>query len=465
MKRKRSFGRAGAALLVAAVAVACGEEGGSGAGGGAGGSGGVGGGAGCPVGTAAENGFCVLAGEITRDLHLTADHEYVLRGGVFIGDDVNETVLTIDPGTTIYGETATKGMLVIRRGSKIIAEGTREAPVVFTSPNLPGSRARGDWGGLVINGRAPVNGCAEAPCEAEGEGGTGKYGGDDPDDDSGVLKYVRVEFAGILLSEDNELNGIAFQGVGRGTEVDYVQVHMNKDDGVEFFGGTVDVRHVVLTGIGDDSLDWTDGWTGRAQYVVALQFDDAGDQGIEADNNGENNAATPRSHPKLANLTLIGSGGESSDIGVLLREGTAGNIYNSVIARFGEACLAIDHAETFAHAADGNGGLSGALTVEGTILHCPDSSPFLEPKAEDVPGRPFTVEDFFTTLNPGNRLADPGLKDAANIQAPDFRPRAGAAAAEGAVTVPDPWFEATDYVGAFGPGDDWTAGWTTFRRD
>jgi len=181
-----------------------------------------------------KDNVCVLSGVIEEDTLLTADNQYILSGGVFIGNDIDPVTLTIEPGTTLYGESATDGFLSIRRNAQIIAEGTAEAPIVFTSSKEPGSRARGDWGGLIINGNAPINACADDGadfCEALGEGGTGFYGGTDPEDSSGVLKYVRVEFAGTLISPDNELNGIAFLGVGSGTEVDFVQVHMNADDG------------------------------------------------------------------------------------------------------------------------------------------------------------------------------------------------------------------------------------------
>src|SRR5690606_543371 len=204
----------------------------------------------------------VIQGRIHGTVTLTADTVYVLRGAVFVADG---GVMNIAPGTTIAGELATLGTLIVERGGRINAVGTPDAPIVFTSDQPIGMRNRGDWGGLIINGRAPLNVPGGV---AIGEGDTGEYGGDDPDDDSGILRYVRVEFAGIEFSPDNELNGIAFQGVGRGTEVDYVQVKMNRDDGVEFFGGTVDVRHVVLTAIRDDSLDWTFGWTGRVQYLI-----------------------------------------------------------------------------------------------------------------------------------------------------------------------------------------------------
>ena len=221
----------------------------------------------------------ILSGEIAADMTLTADVSYLLRGAVFVADGAT---LTIEAGTTIYGEGATNGALVVARGGRLVADGAPDAPIVFTSDQEVGFRARGDWGGLIINGRAPLNIPGN---EAEGEGGTGAYGGDDPADDSGVLRYVRVEFAGSELSPDNELNGVAFQGVGSGTVVDSVQVHLSKDDGVEFFGGTVDARRVVCTGIGDDSFDWTEGWTGRGQFWIARQRGDDADQGIEADSN------------------------------------------------------------------------------------------------------------------------------------------------------------------------------------
>ncbi|MCB9785531.1 MAG: hypothetical protein H6744_02445 [Deltaproteobacteria bacterium] len=408
-----------------------------------------------------------LTNPITQSFRMTADKEWLLVGGVFIGDDTSETVLTIDPGTTIYGEAATTGFLTIRRGSKIMAEGRADAPIVFTSSKAVGSRARGDWGGIIINGRAPVNGCATAPCEAQGEGGSGTYGGADPLDDSGTLKYVRVEFAGHQITETNEFNAIAFQGVGSGTEVDYLHLHMAADDGIEFFGGTVSVKHILATGGDDDNLDWTGGWSGRAQFVVVQQYDDAGDNGIEADNNANDNEALPRSHPVLANVTLIGSPDSSkSDDGMLLREGTAANISNAIVMGWNEACLDIDHAETFKIAKNGTA-LSGDLTISGTIFSC--ATNFLMDDEEDADKQPITdpwsVSDFVMTLNTGNRTVDPGLTAPLDLAAPDFRPAAGSPAASGAVAVSDPWFTATTYVGGVDPADDWTTGWTTFERN
>ena len=383
--------------------------------------------------------FCVLTGTITDSFTVGAEVPWVLRGGVYIGDDESETVMTVDPGATIYGESATDGTLIITRNSKIVAEGTAEAPIVFTSSKAPGSRARGDWGGIVINGNAPINSADVAECDNEdgwafGEGGTGWYGGCDDTDDSGVLRYVRVEFAGTLISPDNELNGIAFQGVGSGTEVDYVQVHMNADDGVEFFGGSVNAKHLVLTGIGDDCLDWTDGWNGMAQYVIAQQFDDASDNGIEADNNGDDRLASPVSEPWIANLTLIGSpNSDNSDLGMLLREGTRGHLMNVLITDFNDACLDVDHDET------GTQQGAGDLTLDYATLDCATNL-----KSDD--------EELATAL------FDAGTSnEEAAISLTGWAP--ASAIAGGDPTAWDAWFDDAQFRGAIGD-TDWTTGWT-----
>lgn len=408
-----------------------------------------------------KDGVCILTGTITENMTLKADKKYLLRGGVFVGDDKNETILTIEPGTTIFGETSTNGMLVIRRGSKIMAEGSRDKPIVFTSSKPKGQRAPGDWGGLIINGRARINACpddAKGPCEAFGEGGTGYYGGDKDDDNSGVLKYVRIEFAGRLVSPDNELNGIAFQAVGSGTKIEYIQVHKSKDDGIEFFGGTANFKYVLTTSIGDDNLDWTDGWRGKGQFFVAQQYPGVGDNGIEADNNGDKNDASPRSAPTLSNLTLIGSpDSKKSDLGILLREGTAAKIYNAVVVGFNEHCLAIDHEETFKNAYK-DGKLTGNLVIENSIISC--KSNFKEFK-DDKKTVEFKVEDFFKALNPGNKMVDPMLEDPYNVKTPNFAPKANSPILTGAKELSDSFFSKVKFLGGVDPKNDWTKGWTT----
>ncbi len=415
-----------------------------------------------------DEGLCILTGTLTESLTLTADKTWLLRGGVFIGDDENETILTIEPGTTVYGETSTAGMLVVRRNSKIMAEGTAEAPIVFTSSKAAGDRARGDWGGLIINGKAPVNVCygdeeadAAGPCESFGEGGTGWYGGDDAGDNSGTLKYVRVEFAGRIVSPDNELNGIAFQGVGSGTSIDYVQVHMNKDDGVEFFGGTAQAKHIVVTGVADDCFDWTDGWVGKAQFVVLQQAEDEGDQGIEADNNGEQNGALPRSKPMLSNFTIVGAkDSEKSDIGILLREGTGANIANTIVMGFNEACLDVDNEETFSNAGDGDS-WSGELTLVNSIVSCATNFKMDDEEDEDEQAITdlWSVEDWFSDQD-GNQEVDPMLNDPANQSSPDFAPASGSPALGAGSAPSNGFFDSVDFIGAIGDSD-WTTGWTT----
>ena len=392
-----------------------------------------------------EDNVCILAGAFTDDLHLTADNIYLLRGGVYIGDDVGETTLTIDAGTKIYGESSSDGMLVVTRNSKIIAEGTADAPIVFTSSKEEGSRTRGDWGGIIINGNAPINSCGDGGfCEAFGEGATGYYGGDNPEDNSGTLRYVRVEFAGTLVSPDNELNGIALQGVGSGTTLDYIQVHMNADDGVEFFGGNADIKHLVVSGVGDDSLDWTDGWSGRAQHVVLQQHPDAGDNGIEADNNGENNVSVPLSNPTLSNMTIIGSNGPSSDLGILLREGTGAYIINTVVYGWNEASLDIDGPTTWDNAN------SGLLVMESVCL---DSKTNFKEDPDETRLVSNWFHDGHNNIEGGFAIIDPQ-----NITEPNFLPEA---IIQGAVKIDDLFFDDVGYVGAMGD-TDWSLGWTAY---
>ena len=392
----------------------------------------------------------VLQGRLRTTLNLTNDHYYVLRGAVFVEDG---GVLNVQAGTTIAGELATLGTLVVSRGGRINAIGTASQPIVFTSDQPVGNRNRGDWGGLIINGRAPLNVPGGI---AIGEGDTGEYGGTDPDDSSGILRYVRVEFAGIEFSPDNELNGIAFQGVGRGTEVDYVQVKMNRDDGVEFFGGTVDARHVVLNGIRDDSLDWTFGWTGRVQYLVAQQRGDDADMGIESDNNDINNNLEPRSNPTIYNMTLVGDPttrfGTESNVGLLLRRGTATTIRNAVIIGFKSWGIDINGSASAAQAQ------AGALTVRHTIFF---GNGTVRAGAQFSPASTAFMND------PTIRVADPGLIAPFDLENPNFRPTPGSlASGQLAPATPpnDGFFEVTTFIGALSPDpeQDWTRGWTDY---
>lgn len=389
-----------------------------------------------PAGCVEEGGACVLQGDILDDTTLTADRAWLLRSGVRVGDDASEVTLTIEPGTTIYGESATSGFLVITRGARIHAEGTAEAPIRFTSDQPEGSRARGDWGGLILNGRARINACAADvdPCEAEGEGGTGTYGGSDDADDSGVLKYVVIEYGGTEISPDNEINGLGLQAVGSGTEIDHVQIHRNLDDGIEFWGGTVGVKHLLVTGVGDDAIDWDLGWRGKIQFAVVEQATDAGNNGSECDNNESDHLAAPVSNPTLANVTFLGAPGIAEDnYAMLFRHGAAPRYHNVAAAGFSAGCLAIRDPATFDRFADGQ------AAITHTVLGC--AVPF-----ED------TADEAVFQDGEGNRLVDDlGLEGRA--------PSAGSPLLGAGRGLDDPWFDPVDFVGGVG-ADDWTAGWT-----
>lgn len=408
----------------------------------------------CPTGTEVltENGlnYCLLKGKyLGSQLNLTSNFTYRLDDeGVFIGgDNKDNSTIRIQAGTKIVGEP--KSFLAIMRGSKIIAEGSKESPIVFTSVKTE-NRKRGEWGGLVISGNAPINACkAGTPlCEATSEGikvEQVKFGGNDPMDNSGVLKFVRVEFAGYPMSQDNELNGITFNAVGEGTEVDYIQVNMNADDGVEFFGGTVNVKHLVVTNNDDDSVDWDMGFRGKIQYLLSKQSDDAGDNGVEADNFKSPMNAQPRSNPTISNATFLG--GKNSGYGLLLRKGTAASFHNTIVTGYKKACVDVDDVETFSNGASVNGGILSVngLKMTTSLIFCAKNA---ESEAEDL----WSTEAWLTSQ--GNKLLDPQLNG--------FYPSVTSPAIGAGETPDDLFFEPVDYIGAFASeNDDWTAGWTS----
>jgi hypothetical protein len=317
----------------------------------------------------------------------------------------------------------------------------------------------GQWGGLVILGNAPTNLCNTgddndtseeelANCGVAAEGDAGLYGGADEDDSSGTLRYVIVKHAGKALAAGDELNGISFAGVGRGTEVDFIQVHENLDDGVEFFGGTVNVSHVVLTAIGDDSLDWSFGWTGKAQYVAIKQSAAGGDNAFEADNNEDNPAWTPLTTPTVSNVTIIGATGTN---GVRLRNGTAGVIKNLVVTGGADYsnCLRVNGNESIANAE------GGSLTVTHSTVACSAASPF---GSDTIDGG--TTQAWFEGQDGNSVLAN---TDALGLDASGYAPSSDSVLLGSGfdASTLDAFFDSTDYQGAFDGESDWTLGWVT----
>lgn len=388
-----------------------------------------------------------VQGEITTNTTWSSD--VLLKGPVFVRSGAT---LTVEAGVTVYGEKASLAALIIDRGAKLVAIGTKDSPILFTSDQASPDRA--DWGGLIINGYSTLN---VTGGEKEGEGDTGTFGCSgatcNEADNSGTLQYVRVEYGGIQFSPDNELNGIAFQAVGSGTTVDHVQVHMSKDDCVEFFGGTVSMKYAIMSACGDDSLDWTDGWRGSGQFLVVQQKGDEADRGIEADNLDKANDATPRSNPTLYNMTLVGdpSEGSTSTRGMTLRRGTAGNIRNSIVMGFATSSgCDIDDDATFAQAD------AGDLFVDNNIFYN-NGQNFADDSAT-----------FLGTTMQNNKALDPKLGSAYSLTAPDFRPAADSPAVDGTVPVAAPptgntFIETVDFIGAVDPDNDWTrSAWTTY---
>lgn len=289
----------------------------------------------------------ILKGELTANKTLLKDKVYALSGEYIVKTGAT---LTIQEGVKIVAKTDDESVdyILVQQGAKIEAVGTKENPIIMTSDK----KESGAWGGLHICGKAHTN--AENG-EGTSEIGNAAYGGSADNDNSGTLKYIRLENTGYALDSEHEANGISFYGVGNGTTVEYVQAYNGSDDGFEFFGGSVDVKHMVVTNCSDDSFDWTEGWNGRGQFLVAYQeaketlgFDC--DCLMECDNNGKNFAATPVACPTLANLTLIGNGGEKQ--GVRLRAGTQVKMYNALISGKGK-CLTTETTETEKALVDG----------------------------------------------------------------------------------------------------------------
>jgi len=456
----------------------------------------------CPAGTSAtgevinQRRVCRVTGTITSDLRLSGGSSlvYELVGPVFVGEDTgaedggDPAVLTIDAGVTVIGSSGAD-YLVVSRGSQLFSNGTASAPVVMTSradfagANQSPNDDRGQWGGLVLNGFAPINACTDgtaaggsADCEKAGEGSSGLFGGDQPEDSSGALRYTRVQYAGFRVNAEDELNGIAFQATGSGTEVSHVQVHNNEDDGIEFFGGATNARYLVLTGIADDSLDYTDGWVGNAQFIIVQHAADDGDQGFEFDNNGDENDATPRSNPNISNFTLIGvRGSESSDTGILVREGTAGTLVNGIVVDFEGDCLDVDNDATFAQAN------SGALRVASVFFDCTpnfsdDDDSFSEENFALGVGFPQNtnnvegttslsgfsfVTDFSAIEDEDGIVATPN--NATGVVPAAAGPEAGVTVFD--VTTLDPFFTDVDYIGAVRDSSDtWYQGWTLTQQ-
>jgi hypothetical protein len=406
----------------------------------------------------------VPAGDITTDTHWTTDHVYVLEGHVF----VTAGTLTIDAGVTVQGKNGSS--LTITKNAKLNATGTAVSPIVFTSALTP--QQSGDWGGLVMLGKAPINvtgGTNNVEGFATSYGDRIAYGGTDAAHDCGTLQYARIEYAGFQLAVDNELNGVTVGGCGSATTIDYVQVHLGLDDGVEIFGGTVDVKHIVVTQPDDDGLDWDLGWAGRAQFVVVQQKLGRGDKGIEADNNRNDNELTPRSAPEIWNLTLIGADGAVSDpqAGIHMRRGTAGKINNAIVAYFTKFGVDIDGSSSVNQYNASNLTFANTYFVKGMNASAIWPANFDANSSNvqnDCPSGGGACFDEAAAIGgvTTNKLdIDVQLTAPKNITAPSWKPATGSPVLSGCGTPPAGFDQSATFCGAIGAAD-WTTGWTRF---
>ncbi|HRI27543.1 MAG TPA: T9SS type A sorting domain-containing protein, partial [Chitinophagales bacterium] len=421
------------------------------------------------LGAVAQNPVVTVSGSITTNTTWTPNNVYLLQGFVYVKSGAT---LTIEPGTIIKGDKLTKGSLIITRGGKIIADGTASMPIVFTSNEPAGERTYGDWGGLIILGRAPVN---KPGNEAEIEGGVnnasgdGLYGGTDPNDNSGILRYVRVEFSGIAFTDNNEINGITMGSVGSGTIIDHVQVSYCGDDSFEWFGGTVNAKHLISYRAWDDDLDTDFGFNGNVQFAVVLRDPDIADQSssnaFESDNDGSGTANTPLTAPTFSNVTVVGpvldAGNTINPLfrrAAHIRRNSRCSIYNSALMGFPTGLL-LDGSATQAAAT------AGDMQIRNTTIVCTNANNLLTVES----GGTYDVAGWYNTPAFGNQtattIASQMITDPQNLDTPNFLPMTGSPLLSGAdfssPRLSGNFFTPTTYRGAFG-NTDWTAGWANW---
>lgn len=427
-------------------------------------------------------GSVVVSGDIKTNTTWTADKIYNLKGYVYV---IDGATLTIEPGTIIKGDKASKATLVITRGAKINAVGTVDKPIVFTSGVAAGARREGDWGGLVLLGKAKHNkGTAKVeggltPTAGGDEAKYIQFGGTDDADNSGTLKYVRVEYAGIPFSVDNEINGITFGAVGSGTTIDYVQVYRSGDDAFEWFGGSVNAKHLIATGTWDDDFDTDNGFSGKIQFALAQRFpliaDQSGSNGFESDNDPDGLDIVPQTSAIFSNVTVVGPLASAStkingffQHAAQIRRNSAISTFNSIFTGFPDGIYIDDTKVATAGATTANY-TAGRLSFENNLIY--------GITGQEIKGNKGVIE---ATLRATNSfvagswasvlLASPykyssDIAAGVSVGRPDFTLATGSVAAAGALftnaKVADAFFEKVAYKGAFGT-TDWTAGWANF---
>lgn len=442
--------------------------------------------------------FEILSGD-----HTIKKGVYLMKGWIYVG---NGATLTIEPGTVIKGDKETKAALIVEPGGKIIAQGTKEEPIVFTSGQSKGSRKPGDWGGLIICGRAKNNKTAMMI-----EGGPRTiHGGSDDNDNSGVLSYVRVEFAGYPFKTDQEINGITFGSVGRGTKIDHVQVSYSNDDSFEWFGGSANAKYLVAYHGWDDDFDTDNGFSGNVQFALGVRnpriADTSVSNGFESDNNADGTTTIPTTSAVFSNVTFVGPIGQDASFintsayinagnwnpnngsklgqfqsAMQLRRSTNLNCFNTAAIGY-PVGLIIENdkgSKTQDSAAVGKIALRNIFFAGMGVLGSDKNKSFVDQyssNASDLDGsRESFSSEFFRTAGYGNesyplisdlKLANPNSL-AANA---NYGPQSGSPLTGKANLFTDPkvsttFFEKVTFIGAFqsdSEADNWTSGWCNF---
>ena len=420
-----------------------------------------------------------IRGVISADQHWTKDKTYRLRGYVYV---TNGATLTIEAGTKIVSNNDSAGVLVIYRGAKIIAQGTADEPVVFTSAET--NPQPGDLGGLVLVGQARGNG-NHSVLEGGVDPQFSVFGGTNDADNSGVLKYVRIEYAGKAVNPGDEINGLSLYAVGSGTTIDYVQVVRGLDDAFEFFGGTVNCKHLIAYNCADDDFDMDDGYRGMIQYAISVKdplfTDNKGTSGdisnnFEVDNvnpaNGFLWTRSPITFPVLSNFTAIGPNnapGTSADFGYGMRwrRGSKFILANSIVIGGQKAGLDLDDDSTASYyAEDTSRFYNSFLNAYGNPFQV--SKLVGTPAVLDSAGLATKVTTHDISVYYSN-AADIMLTDPFNNAGPLLQPKAGSPALSTAGKfdfglLTETFFDHTSYIGALDGTNDWTSGWAVWSK-
>ncbi len=403
----------------------------------------------------------VISGVISSS-KFYAKGKWILKGYVYV---IDGATVTFEAGCVVQSDVTEKGALIIERGAKIIASGTKDNPIVFTSGKPIGSRAPGDWGGIILLGKAPTNRPLDpAPVI---EGGVGRqYGGNNPLDESGILRYVRIEYAGIAAEPGSEINGLTCGGVGSGTIIENVMISYANDDAFEFFGGTVNAKNLISFATADDDFDFDFGYTGKIQFAIAMRkpdFVDAGDagNGIECDNDASGTNATPITRPQLSNFTLVGPNDATGtaanhNFSMRWRRRTQFVLRNSVLIGHPDAGFSMESDGTLNdYFINGLSEFRNNLIHASTNIYRTSNSSIctaaqMQAKAEN--------EGCITLASSAAaQLTSPFFSTT-----PNFLPKTGSPALSGAsFTGMNPFFTAATYRGAMG-STDWTSGWANW---